>query len=279
MKKTNMFFMALIGLTLTSCVTSFYQVYKATPVDKIVLKENQLVYEDENCKVSYNLWDDGGSIGFRFLNKTDKNIYINMEESLFILNGISYNYYKNRTFTYSKSTGTSASNSVLASKSVTGVNYSNLVQTNKVSATNIVGVTASSGYSESYNEEKIICIPALSSKIISEYTINQSLLRDCDLLKYPSRKEVKTKTFTKSNSPLIFSNRIQYTIGQSGNSVKFENEFFVTEITNYPESEMIESKVDEYCGQKSIVPTNYFKNVSPDKFYIKYMKGQDSWKH
>jgi len=53
----------------------------------------------------------------------------------------------------------------------------------------------------------------------------------------------------------------------------------VTEISNYPESKMYELKYDEYCGQKNMYSTKYFKNVSPDKFYIKYSKGQDFWKH
>ncbi|MDP4186542.1 MAG: hypothetical protein Q8905_00710 [Bacteroidota bacterium] len=238
-----------------------------------------MVYEDENCKVSYNLWDEGGNIGFRFFNKTDKNIYLNLEESFFILNGISYNYYKDRVFTNSTSTGSSTSRGVTASKSMTGVNYLDLLQTNRIAATNAVGIMSSSGYSVSYNEEKIVCIPTMTSKIISEYIINESLFRDCDLFKYPTRKQIKSKTFKKSDSPFVFSNRIAYIVGQTGNLIKFENEFYVTEISNYPESEIVESKQDEYCDQKSMTMTKYFKNVSPDKFYIKYTEGTDTWKH
>ncbi len=264
----------------TSCVsTSYFQVYKTVPSDKLIVKDNLLVYEDENCKVSYNLWGEGGNIGFQFFNKTDKNIYLNLEESFFILNGISYNYYRNRVFSNSTSSGATTSRGATATKSVTGLNYLDLIQTNRISATNTVGIMTSSGFSVSYNEEKIICIPSKTSKIISEYYINESLFRDCDLFKYPTKKQIKSKTFSKEQSPLVFSNRIAYTIGQNDNLIKFENEFYVTEISNYPESEMFESKYDEYCGQKSMTMTKYFKNVSADKFYIKYSKGQDTWKH
>lgn len=265
MKTKKILFPALIAMMLTSCVsTSFFQVYKAVPSDKLVTKDNLLVYEDENCKVSYNLWDEGGNIGFQFFNKTDKNIYLNLEESFFILNGVAYNYYRNRVF---------------ATKSVTGINYLDLIQTNRISATNTIGLMASSGFSVSYNEEKIVCIPSKTSKIISEYNINESLFRDCDLFKYPTKKRIKSKTFSKEQSPLVFSNRIAYSIGQTDNLIKFENEFYVTEISNYPESEMFESKYDEYCGQKSLTMTKYFKNVSADRFYIKYSKGKATWKH
>jgi len=280
MKTKNLFITVLISILLTSCMpSSYFQVYKTNPSDKMTLKENLLVYEDENCKVSYNLWDEGGNIGFGFFNKTDKNIYLNLEESFFILNGVSNNYYKNRVFQSSSSTGTSASRIATATQSVTGINYFTLLQTNKTSATNSVGNITSSGYSVYYNEEKIICIPALTSKIITEYNINQSLVRDCDLYKYPNKNQINTMSFTKSDSPLVFSNRIAYTVGQTGNLIKFENGFYVTEISNYPESELVESKYDEYCGQKSMTMVKYFKEVSPDKFYIKYSKGQDSWIH
>jgi len=282
MKSKKILFAALIAMVLSSCVsTSYFQVYKTGHSEKLVLKDNLLVYEDENCKVSYNLWGKGGNIGFQFFNKTDKNIYLNLEESFFILNGVSYNYYRNRVFTSSTSSGAMTSHGAIATKYATGLNYLDLIQTNRISATNSVGLMSSSGssFSVSYNEEKIICIPSKTSKVISEYNINESLFRDCDLFKYPMKKQIKSKTFSKEQSPLVFSNRITYSIGQTDNLIKFENEFYVMEISNYPESEMLESKYDEYCGQKLETITEYFKNVSADKFYIKYSKGSDVWRH
>lgn len=271
MKTKELFFSILISVMLTSCVPiNYFQIYKATPSEKVTLKENFLVYEDDNCKVFYNLWSDGGNIGFRFFNKTVQNIYLNLEESYFILNGIAYNYYKNRIFTNSASLGASASNLATNSKSMTGVNYLDLLQTNKISASNSFGIVSTSGYSVSYNEEKIICIPSMTSKIITEYSINKSLYRDCALFKYPSKKNIETKHFEKSDSPLVFSNRISYTIGKSENPVKFENEFFVSEITNYPKSEIIETKYEKFCEWTGTKLVEYFKNTSPDKFYIKY---------
>ncbi len=60
--------------------------------------ENSLIYEDDNCIVSYNLWAERGDIGFRCYNKTNSNIYVNLEESFFILNGIAHDYFKNRVY-------------------------------------------------------------------------------------------------------------------------------------------------------------------------------------
>jgi hypothetical protein len=280
MKTKKFFLSAFIAMILSSCASpSYFQVYKTVPSDKLVLKDNLIYYEDENCKVSYNMWRNGGNIGFQFYNKTDKYIYLNLEECFFILNGISHNYYKNRVFTSSTSSGTTSSHVSSATKSLTDINYLDLIQTNKISTTNSLGVVKSSGFSVSYYEEKIVCIPSNTSKYISEYIINESLFRDCDLFKYPTKKQIKSKSFSKEQSPLVFSNRIAYTIGESDNIIKFENEFYVSEITNYPENAMFEAKFDEYCEQKSITMSQHIKYVAVDKFYIKYNKGKDIWNH
>jgi hypothetical protein len=145
-------------------------------------------------------------------------------------------------------------------------------------SSSIASITAS-GYSVSFNEEKVISIPSKTSKFINEYSINQSLYRDCDLFKYPRKKEIKSKSFSKTESPVIFSNRITYKLKDSDEKRKFENEFYVSEISNYPENEILKSKYEEFCDQKSAISTKFFKDVAPNKFYMKYSKGQDNWKH
>jgi hypothetical protein len=265
---------------LSSCaIKNFYQVYQVQTTPDIVSQQSQLVYEDENCIVSYNLWGNGGNIGFQFYNKTDKDILLNLGESFFILNGVAFDYYKNRVFTQSASSGASNSRSNSATRAIMGVNYSNLLQTNVNQTTvNSTSVT-SSGYSVAYSESKILCIPSKTARKVSEYDINNALYRDCDLLKYPSANQIKSKSFSKSDSPLVFSNLIAYAVGDSSNFKRFENEFFVSEITNFSESAMMKSGYAVFCGQKSISTLKSFKNISPDKFYIKYVKGADTWKH
>lgn len=275
-----LFFTVITAILLTSCTTtSYYQVYKATPSNKLVTKGNSLIYEDGNCRISYNLWSEGGNIGFRFFNKTKDNIYLNLGASFFILNGIAHDYYKDRVFTNSSNSASATSRVIKGSKSVTGFNYLNLLQTNRMQVANSSGLIASAGYAISYNEEKIICIPPNTSKIIVEYTINKTTYRDCDLFKYPSKKQIKSQSFSKSVSPIVFSNRIAYTVGKSDNLIKIENEFYVSEITNYPESEMLESKYEEFCNQKSQLKKKQFKDVGANKFFITYKKGEDKWKH
>jgi len=268
----------VIAIFITSCMPpSYIQVYKAIPSGKYLLKDMQIMFEDDNCKVIYNLWDEGGNIGFRFYNKTDQSIYLKLDKSFFILNGISYSYYQNRVFTYFNGTEVSSSKSSISSKSVSGLNFFDLLQTNRYSASNTTGVMNSSGYTVSYNEEKEICIPALTAKIINEFKISSIPIRHCDLQRFPTKTEINIAVFSKVNSPLVFSNRICYTIGKADIDVLFENEFYISEVVNYPENMIIDQKHELYCGKKGDELMEYFTINSPDKFYVKYNFNQGNW--
>ena len=117
----------------------------------------------------------------------------------------------------------------------------------------------------------------MTAKIITEYSINSSLIRDCDLLRYPSGKQIKSRIYTKSNSPLVFSNRITYIPANSMIPEKIENEFYVSEITNITEKQMIGTRKEVFCGEESSEVVTYFKNVTPDRFYIKYINEKTSF--
>ncbi|MEI7660779.1 MAG: hypothetical protein WCK34_01205 [Bacteroidota bacterium] len=278
---------------LSSCATTkvFYQVYK-TNYEGLTKKDHLVVFEDENCVVSYNLWGDGGNIGFRFYNKTDQNIFLNLDECFYISNGNAFNYYKNRVYTSSSATGVSqssgisSSRSVDASVSVTALNYLSLLQTNSVTAGASQSVYSSNstmsskGRSVAINEEKIMCIPPQSSKIVAEYSINESPYRDCDLLRFPKNKQSIVKTFDKTNSPYIFSNLLVYKIGQNENQKKIKNEFYVTEISNLTKETMSTLNYERSCGEKSFEKQYFFKNLGPDAFYIEYVRPNTyKWEH
>lgn len=272
MKTKRLFYFLGISIVLASCTTtSYYQVYDVKPTKENIKKTDELVYEDNNCKISYNLWSNGGNIGFNIYNKTNKELYVYLNKSNFILNGFAYDYYKNRTLTTSESKSASTTSTATGSVAVTGVNIYNNIQTNQVKSSNSANLSSSIGYAVSIEEDSIVCVPAKTTKRISEYSINNTLIRNCDLFKYPSKKEINTKTYTMEQSPMVFSNRITYKVDKE--YFKIENEFFVYEITNYPSSEFFEFKREEFCGQKSSTSTKYYKYYDTDKFFIKYDKG------
>lgn len=250
-KKMQLTYSALIVILMASCISSnYYQIFTVASNNSSIDTVSHLAYEDKNCKVFYNLWSDRGNIGFRFYNKTEKNIYLNLEESFFVINGVAKNYYKNRVYSNSIGAG--------ATKVQEGITPVRLIN--------------SAGYSVSYSEEKIICIPSNSSKIISEYDIVQSRFIDCDLIDFPTKSQINSKSFSKDTSPIVFSNRIAYNLEQSDSLIRFENEFYISEITNYPSSEIIDSRYDENCGRPNLYLTKYMKGVSATKFYFKYTR-------
>jgi|SRR5690554_1774222 len=280
MKTRNLYVIALTALIFCACKPKvYYQVYKATPTESLVIEQNALVYEDENCEVTYNLWSNGGDVGFSFYNKTDKDIFLSMDESYFILNGVAHDYFRDRTFLSATTFGTTDSRGASASTSLTGFNFFNLLLTNRGEANRRLEVMNSSENSVTFKEQSVICIPPRTFKYITEYNITNTLYRDCDLFRYPKKSQVVTKRFYESESPIVFSNRLSYTVGDSNELIKFENKFYVSEITNYPEKEITADEYTEFCGERSKEKSNYFKDVSADKFYIRYVKGYDDWKH
>ena len=266
---------------LYSCTTTYYQVYKAAPVDKTVKSlSNYLAYEDDNCIIAYRFWGNGGNIGFEFHNKTNKNIYLHLDECFFVSNGIAYNYYKDRIFTQSKSNTFSESATYGSVKSFTyGKSYYNswLNELEKISASVSIAATSSksagnsstTGSSVAYKEEKIVCIPSNASKYILEYKIKEDVYRECGYLRFPSVREITTKAFSKESSPLVFSNKIAYSF-ENENIIRFETMFYIAEITNYPRSAMFKF-INDYC-EKQVVKDEVFKDPDPDKFYIMYSK-------
>jgi len=293
--------MAIIFSFMTSCKSNvFYQFYKVNSINESSKNSNPLVFEDDNCRVFYDFWGSQGGVGFIFYNKTDENIYINMKESFFIKNNRAYDYFQNRTFANSKSTSVSISNSNMAaynvtgmdavglgaSTSVSGYNYQGFKQTNNIAAgiasaiavtagianTKTKGVTTSSASSVSSKEMDIVCIPPKTYKVISEYNITNSLYSDCDLPWYPSKGQVRTIKFTSAKSPYIFSNKIAYTVGKSKDIFTFDNKFYVSGITNYPEKAVITKRYRDVCGKRSNEKYDSFNNYSPDSFYFQYTK-------
>ena len=254
MKKVIIPFITAI---LISCApTNFYQVYK-TNINNGTMTKNTIVFEDKNCIVSYNLWAEEGNIGFNIYNKTENDLTINLTKTFFVLNGTAYEYFQNRTFTRSSNVG----------MAVTSYYYPYYWNYN---IQKLKG-TSSSGFSTSYIEKPELTIPSKTSINISEYHITNSRYFNCDLDSYP-KNDKATINFDKTNSPYVFYNLITYTVKHD--TSRFENKFYVSEITNYPSYYLLTTVDTSACGGKINVynPVYVLKKLTPNKFYINYKK-------
>lgn len=240
---------------LSSCVvTDYYQVFKTNTENGIVNKK-EIVFEDNNCKVFYNLWKLGGDVGFNIYNKTDSDLILQLNKTFFVLNGVAYEYFQNRTFIKSESNGT------------TLMYYNKYPSYWNNNLTNVTG-TSSTSYSTQFNEKSELTIPPKTMIDVSEFKVTNMRYVSCELAKYPSANKIRTVKYNKDNSPFVFYNLITYTIKKE--SYRLENRFNVSEITNYPSSEMFTFIDTTFCGRKLDFPTRVFKNETPDKFYIEY---------
>ena len=264
---------------ITSCASqNFYQIHKVEPISNVLPDGKYLVYDDENCKVFYNFWEENGDAGFKIYNKTDSILYLNMEESFFIINGIANDYFKNRVFTESRSSQKTTGRQISANRSAIYDGYG-MVQVSNFLAGRSTETSTTNGRSLSITEPRLISVPAKTSKVIYEYSISGNTYRSNELFRFPTRSQVKTEKFTVNNSPVVFSNRISYYIGSSNKLTVFVNEFFVSEITNYPAFNANTSTSEIYQETAPTTTEPPLKLVSPDKYYIKYEKARNSSKH
>ena len=255
MKK--LFILALTTLMSSCVVTDYYQLYKAN-TDNGTILDGKIVFDDSNCKVTYDLWAEGGNIGFNIYNKTENDMTIDLTKSFFILNGVSYEYFQNRTFSKSSSSGTT----------VTTYPYYYYLYYNpaKISGAN------STSYSTSYEEKSELTIPSKTMVNVSEYRVSNSYYMNCDLPSFPSSRNAKTLKFDKTNSPFVFYNLITYKTKTE--LTRMENKFYVSEITNLPDNKMYSKVNTDACGKRNDIARKVFTYASPDKFYVHYTRGK-----
>ncbi|MFA7081386.1 MAG: hypothetical protein WC135_02125 [Bacteroidales bacterium] len=260
----------LFAILLNGCSSPlFYQVYDTTLSDNMQIKEGQIYYEDENCQITYNLWGDKGVIGFAFYNKTDYNIYLNLEECFFVKNGVAYDYYQNKILGFPKANVSSTNNN---NKQL------NYIKTSHFQAINSYQSNNSNVYKM---EKKVICIPSQTLKYINEYSVVDELYRSCNLYRFPdekpSRKFKNKEEFTDENSPLKFGNIITYSLDDKlKSSIKVDNIFIVKTISNYRSVDILKSEQVKFCNEVSPIPNTImvFTNSinAANKFYIQYTK-------
>lgn len=252
----NKIILFALVLMMSSCtLTNYYQVFK-TDTNNGFTDGSKLYFEDNNCIVYYNLWNVGGNVGFSIYNKTEDDLTLHLNRSFFVLNGIANEYYKNRIFSKSSNVGSATT--------TYNYNYSLDYIFSRTIGTN------SAGISTSFIEKPELRIPSKTMINISEYIVTNERYVSCDLLRYPTKKEIKSLRFNENNSPFVFYNLITYS--SKIDTTRFENKFYVNEITNYPQNEVLKLLTTSECGKPLSTPIKVFKDASPDKFYIRYIK-------
>jgi hypothetical protein len=216
---------------------NYYQVYETEFKGENQQKET--IFEDNNIIVKYNLLSNNGSVFFSIFNKTKNDLTIDLQKSFFVINNFAKQYFQNRVFHYD--------------------GY-------KVNTTPEVKLY--NGYS--LNEFPLITIPSETQIFISEFQSIEERYINCDLFRYPTKKQVKSIVFNEQNSPYKYSNLITYI--SKKDTIRIQHNFHVNKITNYPESAITELVDTSSCGTKLVgfERIRYIKIDKPNSFYHKY---------
>lgn len=265
----------LLLLCLASCKVNYYQVYEAKSPE-LTQKDNSMVFENEDCKISYNLWRPNGSMAFIFENKTNKDIFIDMTQTFFIKNGAANDYYKNRTYETrtieSLSLGYSVSQTYIGVDGYWPSQYAVPLVTSAKKQAEVSKAV-------SIKESEYVCVPAKSYKVIDYYNIYPQFEKTCDKKKDYPRIESTLNTYDESNSPLKFKNKIAYSFQKNNSSLKhIENSFWLSSIKNYSKKGAIEKrKIREGCRDYD-VEREFFIIGGPNQFYVYYNKENNRYR-
>lgn len=229
---------------MSSCSSYYYQILNTQTVGDLKQENNIVFYEDANCKINYDLWENGGTTIIRFENKTNEDIYLELSSSFFFMNDQAYNL-----------SGTSKPSHNGSQE--WGCGFKTCLNTKEVS-------------------QNRITIPAKMYKIIGETDISilETIYKDCNLDIRPTKENVKSSTFTQDDSPYKFGLRLCYYIGNNEVPLKIRNEFYVDKITNcirkqFKTYEFVTTKECPNSDEKERYTAKY-PFTAPNVFYLKY---------
>jgi hypothetical protein len=115
-------------------------------------------------------------------------------------------------------------------------------------------------------------IPAKTYKVIHGFKISDIIYKECgnNKMNYPEEQS-ETINYTKSSSPLTFSNKLTYKIDGQESCIYLQNDFWICSLANYPEEEILENITLENCDDplvKTTIEVN--KKQAPNRFYNIY---------
>lgn len=291
MRNLNLFLLLLFVTCFQSCIMPYYQIYKVKS-DKLYCEKDAIVYDDENCCVIYNLWGENGNLTFSFTNKTDKDIYIDLTRSFFIKNGLAYDYFEDKLYTKTATESFTSTENVMKSYSkyvqgsisgdIKHSLYGEMRTGSYLWNPTTIGVTVgyegtiglnrgnskTKAYTSSVTERPVqyICVPARSSKIVRGFRISDYVYKECNNKDFNTPKyKSETIIYSKDNSPLKFRNRITYKIEDKDCFI--DNDFYISELSNYNKRQFYTMKEITNCGNKFKTKGLQYNVSGADMFY------------
>ena len=246
-----------------ACSSTMYQVVETSATGSSIKTEaTALVYENDDLKVAYSFWSPNGRIYFTLYNKTAAPIFIDWSKSHLVHNGTSLDYWKDEE----KTTG-------IFNAAATTLQQVRMAGRNSV----MMSMSSSSGSAAITTTKpiKITHLPPNSNVAIGVFDISKRPFFDCDFkLKPTSLKNLKTKTFTKDDSPVVFRNYLSYSNTENSTAPKtIDNEFYIASAKNVSRSTFRgKNEALRACDDKGRRTCDYcpvYPFQQPNTFFIK----------
>ena len=176
-----------------------------TKCSNVNLVDNRFVYQNDSIAIYYNFWKRGGQMNFEIFNKTNIPMYVDWENSAYILNDQKFAYWKDENVT---------SNSSI-----------------------YLGFGVAVGNGVSFHPERVTLIPprAAITKV--------SFVLERNKLPVTVNQARSGEMFTEENSPLRFRNYIAYFFDKQGAmKAVADNEFYIADAFLVKESHLKDSK-------------------------------------
>lgn len=254
-----------IILSISSCKSWYYQIATLSSNNASLDASSRMVFTEGDYSLVYDFWTESGQVSFKFENNSDVDVYVDLKRSFFLINGVTYDYFQNRSWTQSQSSYNGATATVGgASFSYPGI---------KGSVSNSTG--SSSASAVEYKEKEGVWVPAHTCRYFNEFTLLGSPYRECGFDRFPSH--TTELNFTEETSPYKYNNVLKLVVGNE--ELTLNSSFYIRNLTNASENTIVFYDYPRNCkGDKMGYLVRYIKNGGPNKFYNKYftdMTGDD----
>lgn len=265
---------------MTSCATTYHQIATIGSSQIRVSDDGKFQYNENDLTIDYDFWSKYGKVGFVITNNTNDDVYIDLSRSFLVVNGMTFDYFQNRTYTSEQSSSHVSSSSYGGSNTIAYASGSASTIGNSTYADAVSSGTGrsfainstssnTSKYGIEIKEKEGVWIPAHSSRYFCEFSLLEAPYRECGLPRDPLKKENASADFTENDTPYTFENRIM--VIANGQEKHLVNSFFIQSITNLPESEAIEEYCEKDCsGNKTGEVLKIYKYRANNRFYINY---------
>lgn len=230
MKKSALNFVVLIGMILLASCGGQIRLTETESIGKDAVKNS--VCENDEIKVTYDMWGENGIMYFSLYNKTDNPMYIDWKRSVFIYNDWKNNYWVEKTTTESY---------LVPSENGRNMRYTNKVST--ITAERVTFIPPKTYVSVPmtyviFNNNTQVSTSASGNNNVS-VLMTDDLRNDKSavLTKVPSTTgkgsvSVYQKTYTSETTPARFRNFLTYSSNENFSTEKYiQNEFIISKHT------------------------------------------------